>query len=38
HNIGVDTFDKKFHLENSWIKVDDKLNAMLKGVKDNSNI
>ena len=38
HNIGVDTFDKKNHLENSWIKVDDKLNAMLKGVKDNSNI
>lgn len=38
HNIGVDTFDKKYHLENSWIKVDDKLNAMLKGVKDNSNI
>lgn len=33
HNIGVDTFDKKYHLENSWIKVDEKLNRMLKGVK-----
>lgn len=31
HNIGVDTFDKKYHLENSWIKVDDRLNKMLKG-------
>lgn len=31
HNIGVDTFDKKYHLENSWIKVDDKLNRLLKG-------
>ncbi|UXV43421.1 putative HNHc nuclease [Staphylococcus simulans] len=35
HNIGVDTFDKKYHLENSWIKVDEKLNSMLKGVKQN---
>lgn len=31
HNIGVDTFDKKYHLENSWITVDDRLNKMLKG-------
>lgn len=30
HNIGVDTFDKKYHLENSWISVDDWLNKMLK--------
>ncbi|MCD8914246.1 hypothetical protein K2V61_01560 [Staphylococcus simulans] len=35
HNIGVDTFDKKYHLENSWIKVDEKLNRMLKGVRTN---
>ncbi|MDQ7113931.1 putative HNHc nuclease [Staphylococcus simulans] len=34
HNIGVDTFDKKYHLENSWIKVDDQLNRMLKGEKN----
>lgn len=34
HNIGVYTFDKKYHLENSWIKVDDRLNKMLKGEKN----
>lgn len=33
HNIGVDTFDKKYHLENSWISVDDRLNKMSKGEK-----
>lgn len=33
HNIGVDTFDKKYHLDNSWISVDDRLNKMLKGEK-----
>lgn len=31
HNIGIDTFDKKYHLKNGWIKVDKKLNEMLKG-------
>ena len=35
HNIGVDTFDKKYHLENSWIKVDDRLNKMLKGGRND---
>ncbi|MFR6533961.1 MAG: putative HNHc nuclease [Staphylococcus simulans] len=35
HNIGVDTFDKKYHLENSWISVDDRLNKMLKGERDD---
>ena len=38
HNIGVDTFDKKYHLENSWIKVDEKLNRMLKGGKADEQI
>ena len=33
HAIGVKSFDDKYHLHNSWIKVDDRLNAMLKGVK-----
>ena len=33
HAIGVKSFDDKYHLQNSWIKVDDRLNAMLKGVK-----
>ncbi|MBO0387567.1 hypothetical protein JWK66_09495 [Staphylococcus simulans] len=35
HNIGVDTFDKKYHLKNSWISVDDRLNKMLKGERDD---
>lgn len=33
HAIGVETFDEKYHLQNSWIKVDDRLNKMLKGGK-----
>ena len=33
HNIGVKSFDEKYHLEDSWIKVDDRLNKMLKGEK-----
>lgn len=33
HAIGVKSFDDKYHLHNSWIKVDERLNAMLKGVK-----
>lgn len=31
HNIGVESFDKLYHLENSWISVDSRLNDMLKG-------
>ncbi|EKO1106493.1 hypothetical protein PX454_001071 [Staphylococcus pseudintermedius] len=33
HDIGVKSFDKKYHLEDSWIKVDERLNKMLKGEK-----
>ena len=33
HNIGVKSFDEKYILQDSWIKVDDRLNKMLKGVK-----
>lgn len=33
HDMGVETFDKLHHLENSWLSVDDRLNKMLKGVK-----
>ena len=33
HQIGIDTFNEKYHLENSWVKVDDRLNKMLKGEK-----
>ncbi len=31
HNMGVESFDKLHHLENSWISVDQRLNEMLKG-------
>ncbi|MDU0452310.1 putative HNHc nuclease [Staphylococcus chromogenes] len=33
HAIGVKSFDEKYHLEDSWIKVDDRLNKILKGEK-----
>lgn len=33
HNIGVKSFDEKYLLENAWIKVDEKLNRMLRGEK-----
>lgn len=31
HDMGVETFDKLHHLENSWLSVDERLNKMLKG-------
>ena len=31
HQIGINSFNRKYHLENSWIKVDDRLNKMLQG-------
>lgn len=34
HDMGVETFDKLHHLENSWLSVDDRLNKMLKGAKN----
>ncbi|BGE82831.1 putative HNHc nuclease [Staphylococcus petrasii] len=36
HNIGVKSFDEKYILQDSWIKVDDRLNRMLKGEKINA--
>ncbi|WP_053027747.1 putative HNHc nuclease [Staphylococcus haemolyticus] len=36
HDMGVETFDKLYHLENSWIPVDERLNRMLKGEKINA--
>ncbi|HHW5350875.1 TPA: putative HNHc nuclease [Staphylococcus aureus] len=33
HSIGVKSFDDKYHLHDSWIKVDERLNKMLKGEK-----
>ncbi len=34
HNKGMDSFNKLHHLENAWVDVDEKLNAMLKGEKN----
>lgn len=31
HDMGVKSFDKLHHLENSWLSVDERLNNMLKG-------
>ena len=33
HDMGIQSFNEKYHLENSWVKVDDRLNKMLKGEK-----
>ena len=35
HNIGVKSFDEKYILQDSWIKVDERLNTMLRGVKND---
>ncbi|HDE8323425.1 TPA: hypothetical protein PD736_002682 [Staphylococcus aureus] len=34
HAIGVKSFDDKYHLHDSWLKVDERLNKMLKGEKE----
>ncbi|PCF80160.1 hypothetical protein B4W74_00460 [Staphylococcus intermedius] len=31
HNIGIDSFNDKYHLHDSWVDVDERLNKMLKG-------
>lgn len=33
HNIGIDSFNDKYHLRDSWVDVDERLNKMLKGEK-----
>ncbi len=33
HNIGIDSFNDKYHLHDSWVDVDNRLNKMLKGGK-----
>lgn len=35
HTIGMDSFNSKYHLTDSWVDVDEKLNRMLKGLKVN---
>ena len=34
HAMGVKSFDDKYHLHDSWLKVDGRLNKMLKGEKN----
>ena len=31
HKIGISTFNKKYHLTDNWVDVDDRLNKLLKG-------
>ena len=31
HDMGMDSFNAKYHLKDSWVSVDDRLNKMLKG-------
>ena len=33
HNMGMDSFNAKYHLTDSWVKVNGRLNKMLKGEK-----
>lgn len=33
HNMGMDSFNAKYHLKDSWVSVDSRLNKMLKGGK-----
>ena len=33
HDMGIDSFNKKYHLENSWVKVTPGLNKKLKGME-----
>ncbi|MCD8905918.1 hypothetical protein K2V56_10530 [Staphylococcus chromogenes] len=35
HQIGMDSFNDKYHLHDSWVDVDERLNKMLKGEKTN---
>lgn len=35
HQIGMDTFNNKYHLTDSWVDVNERLNKMLKGVRDD---
>jgi hypothetical protein len=33
HDMGMDSFNKKYHLTDAWVDVNEKLNKMLKGEK-----
>ena len=34
HNIGMDSFNERYKLQESWVDVDDRLNRMLKGARE----
>ncbi|MCO6212123.1 putative HNHc nuclease [Staphylococcus epidermidis] len=34
HQIGMDSFNEKYKLHDSWVSVDEKINRMLKGAKN----
>ncbi|POA05620.1 putative HNHc nuclease [Staphylococcus caprae] len=36
HNIGMNSFNEKYKLQDSWVDVDSRLNRMLKGEKTNA--
>ena len=36
HDMGIQSFDKKYGLKHSWLKVDERLNKMLKGEVDGT--
>lgn len=38
HQIGMNTFNQKYHLTDSWVDVDERLNRMLKGERKNGNL
>ncbi|OFM07506.1 putative HNHc nuclease [Staphylococcus sp. HMSC074A11] len=35
HQMGIESFNNYYQLQNSWIKVDERLNKMLRGVKND---
>lgn len=38
HNIGMDSFNEKYKLHDSWVDVDERLNRMLKGETNGRSI
>ncbi|UXU77313.1 putative HNHc nuclease [Mammaliicoccus sciuri] len=36
HNMGIDSFNAKYHLTDSWVQVNERLNKMLKGEADGN--
>ena len=38
HQIGMDSFNEKYKLHDSWVSVDERLNRMLKGEVNGRSI